>query len=292
MLFNSSKIDYNSVVLFVHIPKSGGSSVENNLLKYFKINQVIRIYQPSISYYYGKEINSQLKSNNNSLIKNSIKRFKFVKKILKYSNSLYLRNIYKQRNKFYKDFNQLNNEELQNLRFISSTLERNVVPPILGKHYLQITTIRDPVSRIQSYYFQAKKQLKSRKPYIAAAKKYNVNDFIKYLYDYNPHMLSNPYSVCLTGTENYLLAKKKIDTEFFLAAPIEKMDEFLYLLTLKLFNDPNKNFLKFNIGYNNSKNILINDNLISKIISTNKSDIELKKYIELEFDSIYKSIIT
>ena len=27
-------VDYNSVILFVHVPKSGGSSVRENLIKY------------------------------------------------------------------------------------------------------------------------------------------------------------------------------------------------------------------------------------------------------------------
>ena len=35
MLFNKTAVDYNSIVLFVHVPKSGGSSVRENLIKYF-----------------------------------------------------------------------------------------------------------------------------------------------------------------------------------------------------------------------------------------------------------------
>ena len=102
-------------------------------------------------------------------------------------------------------------------------------------------------------------------------------------------MVKNPYSVCISGTEDFAKAKKIIDTEFFLAAPIEKMDEFSQALTLKLFSKKG-NFEKYNVGYNNPKKIIISDKLIELIKSSNQADIDLKKHIETEFDLIFKNL--
>ena len=188
-------------------------------------------------------------------------------------------------------------EEKQKLRFISSNQERMSIPNILGKNYLKIMIIRDPISRIQSYYFQAKKMNKTkhdnnksqdiRKPYMLAADKYDINDFIKYLYNERPFIVSNPNCICLSGTQDFLTAKKIIDSEFFLAAPIEQLDDFLQLINIKLFQgEYKKNFKEYNLGMNNPQNLLISKELIEKIKLTNKADIDLKKHIELEFNDI------
>jgi hypothetical protein len=58
MLFSKAYPDYNSVIYHVHVPKSGGSSVRENLSIYFKDYQVLRILEPSINHYYGNQINS------------------------------------------------------------------------------------------------------------------------------------------------------------------------------------------------------------------------------------------
>ena len=116
-----------------------------------------------------------------------------------------------------------------------------------------------------------------------AADKYDINDFIKYLYDERPFIVSNPNCVCLSGTNDFLTAKKIIDSEFFLAAPIEKLDQFLELIFLKLFSKKKIKFQKYNVGTINDEKILISEKLIEKIKLTNKADIDLKGQIDLEF---------
>lgn len=279
MLFFDSYIDHNSVLFYMHIPKSGGTSVRENLAQFFNKDQVIRLIEPGINHYIQSKINSYYESKNEKNLKIWLK-----KKIIKFKNSS--KNFFKKNDDFiFKNFNSLTTEEKQKLRFISSNQERMVVPNILGKHILKITTIRDPLSRVQSYYFEAKKDDKKKKPYQIAASKYDVNSFIKYLYDNEPLMVNNPYCVCLSGTKNFLITKKIIDNEFFLAAPIEKLDEFLYLLSIKLFSKK-KEFKKFRISNYNPKKNIISDELTDRILFTNKADINLKKYIESEFENI------
>jgi len=212
------------------------------------------------------------------------KKFPIIKKIIKVKNST--KNLFKNNDDFiFRDYYSLTTEEKQKLRFISSNQERMSVPNILGKHFLKIMTIRDPISRIQSRYFEARSRVKPSKPYQIAAFKYDINGFINYLYDKEPYMVNNPYCICLSGTQDFLITKKIIDSDFFLAAPIEKLDEFLHLLSAKIFLEK-KEFKKFRVSNINPKKNIISDKLIDRIISTNKSDINLKKHIESEFENI------
>jgi|TARA_B110000444_G_scaffold247820_1_gene270916 hypothetical protein len=296
MLFNKAYIDYNSVIYHVHIPKSGGTTVRENLSQYFKDNQVLRILEPNYNHYYSNQINSFIDYKDKNKVKKWLKKFSLIKKTIYLKN--FIKNSYnKNDNLIYRDFHLLSTKEKRDLRFISSIQERMTIPNILGKNYLKIMIIRDPISRIQSYYFQAKKKNKIknnnnksqdiRKPYMLAADKYDINDFIKYLYNERPFIVSNPNCICLSGTQDFLTAKKIIDSEFFLAAPIEKLDDFLQLINMKLFQDENKKKLKkYNLGMNNPKNFLISKELIEKIKLTNKADIDLKEHIELEFNNI------
>ena len=289
MLFNKTAVDYNSIVLFVHVPKSGGSTVRENLIKYFKSDQILRIRENNINHYYANEINSYFEYETNSSIKKWLKSNLLINKIVKLKN--HMKKNFKKTEPYLKDFYSLKSHEMQKLRFISSNQERNVFPPIMGKNYLMILIIRNPVDRIQSYYFQAKKKggiSEKNKPYILAANKYDIDDFIKYLYECRPIMVKNPYSVCISGTEDFSIAKEIIDTKFFLAAPIERMEEFSEALTHKLFKKKDK-FQKYNVSINNPKKIIISEKLIELINSTNQVDINLKKHIELEFDAIIKN---
>ncbi len=278
MLFNKAYIDYNSVILYLHIPKSGGSSVRENLKKFFQSDQFIRITENNLNHYLDNKITSFNKLNSPSLLLRLIKKFNLASGISKFTSNF---------KKTPKNFDTLTLKEKQKLRFISSNQERDCVPPILGKQYLKLMVIRDPVSRIQSYFYYAKKA-KGKKPYILAAKKYDINDFIKFLYDNRPIMLKNPYSVCISGTEDFLISKKVIDTEFFLVAPTERINEFLKILVFKFFSRIEK-FEKFNVNTDNPPKSMISDKLIEKILSDNQVDINLKKHVELEFDSILKN---
>ena len=103
-----------------------------------------------------------------------------------------------------------------------------------------------------------------------------------------PIWINNPNCICVSGTKDFFITKQIIDNEFFLCAPIEKLNEFLELLSLKLFSVSNE-IRNRNISKSNPKKIIISDNLVDRIISSNQADIELKKHIELEFDKVLNS---
>ena len=285
MLFSSSVIDYNSIFVLVHIPKSGGTSVRKNISIFFNEDQILRIGEPPINHYVGNQINSKSNYNASNKITNFIK---------KYPAGIYISKLHKNLKFFFKKidpidkkFEDLSYEEKNNLRFISTYQERYTDPVISGKHFLRLLIIRDPVSRIQSYYFNCLKKKNSKKPYAKIAHKNDINYFIEYLYEFRPYMISNPYTVCLSGTNDYLSAKNIINKKFFLAAPQERINDFLYLINSRIFHKNKQDIKKFNVNTLNSKKIIISDSLVRKIISTNQADINLKKYIESEFNSIF-----
>ena len=287
MLFNKVHIDYNSIVLHSHVPKSGGTTVRETLSQYFKPNQILWIAEPGTNHYYSNQINAPIPVNEKNYLKKwLISNFSIINTIIKFKNIT--KNFLKGEDFIFRDFNYLTTDEKNKLRFIISNLERINVPTILGKHYLKTLIIRDPVSRLQSYYFEAQVNEKGKKPYQLKAKKYHINDFIKYLYDERPYMVNNPNCICVSGTKDFFITKQIIDNEFFLCAPIEKLNEFLELLSLKLFSVSNE-IRNRNISKSNPKKIIISDNLVDRIISSNQADIELKKHIELEFDKVLNS---
>lgn len=217
MLYDKIYSDYNSIILHVHIPKSGGTTVRESLVKLFKDYQVLRINEPNMNHYLSGRIDSFIDYKDKYRIKKWLKKFVITKKIVHIKNSI--KNFYnRDENSIFRDFYSLTTKEKQDLRFISLLQERMTIPNILGKNYIKTFIIRDPISRIQSYYFQQKKKNKIKhdnnrsnyitKPYMIAADKYDINDFIKYLYDERPFIVSNPNCVCLSGTNDFLTAKK------------------------------------------------------------------------------------
>jgi len=74
MLFLSTYVDYNSVLFYVHVPKSGGTSVRENLIKFFNHDQIIRLAEPGINHYIGKQINSSYEPKDENKTKKWLKK--------------------------------------------------------------------------------------------------------------------------------------------------------------------------------------------------------------------------
>lgn len=99
MLFSKAYSDYNSVILHVHIPKSGGTSVRENLVKYFNDNQVLRMPEPGINHFIGNKINSVFESKEENEIKKWLKNnLPLIRAVMKIKN--FSKNFFKKNNNF------------------------------------------------------------------------------------------------------------------------------------------------------------------------------------------------
>ena len=81
VLYNKIYSDYNSIILHVHIPKSGGTTVRENLVKLFKDYQVLRINEPNMNHYLSNQIDSFIDYKDKYQIKKLLKKFAITKKL-------------------------------------------------------------------------------------------------------------------------------------------------------------------------------------------------------------------
>ncbi|WP_143323417.1 hypothetical protein [Candidatus Pelagibacter communis] len=141
-------IDHNKIIFNVHIPKSGGSTIREGLLQYFNSNECLRFDIPSFTHYQNKNTFLQSEINNSNKIKLFLKKIPLLNlirnRIRYYKNSISL----KKKDPIFRDFYSLTQDELQKLRFISSTQERNVILPILGKNNPKDNIISDKVNQL------------------------------------------------------------------------------------------------------------------------------------------------
>lgn len=280
--------DESSVIYFIHIPKSGGYTVREGILKYFNRNECLRINEPESTHYQNINISNNLQSpKKKEIVKNFIKKIPLLTYIYNKFNIFKKLLNNKEIDPLYRNFNSLSKGDLNKIRFISSSKDICKFEKINEKQNFYLMIIRDPLSRIQSSYYYARTKEFGRKPYIQAAKKYNIDDYVKFLLDNRPQWICNTYSLCISGTNNFKKSCKIIDDVFYLAAPLEKMDEFAMLLTYKFFGK-SKLFDIKNINKNNPKKIMFSDKTKEIIITNNSVDIKLKSYIETEFERIYK----
>ncbi len=277
--------NHNVIIYFVHIPKSGGTTVREGLRSRFNEDEYISIPQASYSHYLSvKERKTESKT------KTFLKRIALVREM-----NIRLHKIGSMFKPapvvpFYsRKFYSLRYDERVKLRLIASHMERNRPPSIMGKDYFYVMSIRDPLQRIQSYYFYTKKNDTGHKPYILAARKYGIDDFVQWMFDHAPFMVRNPYCRCVTGAECFEEAKATIDNEFYLAAPIERLDDFCRILTRQFFGEAVV-FQAQRINSDNPKEVAFSDKTVGILLERNNEDIKLKEHVAREFSRIFSHL--
>ena len=172
LIENNIKFEKNSIIFYVHIPKSGGYTIREGLFKYFKREECLRLTEPGSSHYKNiKNFDNFQSKDNLKIIKYEIKKIPLVVNIFNKINSLKKLINKKKIDPVFRDFNSLDKDQLKKLKFISSSRDRNKYEKINGKKNFYIMIIRNPLERLQSHYFHARRNQTGKKPYILAAKK-------------------------------------------------------------------------------------------------------------------------
>ncbi len=151
--------------------------------------------------------------------------------------------------------------------------------PILD--YKVISVLRDPVDRELSAYFYMK--TRQEHPQHAKLKRMDFHDFLDGRISRDQ---SNRQCYLISGENNFEVAKKTIDENYFLVSTVEYMKEFCEVLEQRLglgkITVKRDNETLFRMKRNE-----LHPEIIEKIIRLNEEDIKLYRYVKEKFEMEY-----
>lgn len=270
MLYGDIHFDpEHTVIVFVHIPKTGGIS--------FKVL-------------------SEQEWGNGAVVRTRMQRFDKVYRSplhalhthLRLKGSAAIAKIVGSHPLWPKNFNIKN---INNIRLIIGHF-RLGDEPATGKKPLYISVVRNPLDRFISEYYYLGHQLKSERrngrrvnPRRVALSTLNINEYAKWFFEESRNSW-NIQCQYLSGSKQFSRAKKTIDDRIFLCAPLERFDDFLEIITKELNLKNTERTEKQNIGSSRPKNIELSNETKELINLMYDQDKLLYQYVCESFDAI------
>lgn len=274
MLYGRIKTNIEeSVLVFVHIPKTGGSSFKTAVQNEWGSNAVVQTRMQKHEKIYRSRFHI-LHTHTRSL-------GSLIKTQITGSHPLWPRNF--------------DNNRKANIRMITGHFRLGDEPKI-GKKPLYTSIVRDPIDRFISEYYYLGHQIDNLRkgdakvnPKTNALFNLDIDDYAKWCFE-KGHNAWNIQCQYLSRSKYFSEAKKAVDSKIFLCAPLKRYEDFLYLVSKELNIQYHAKCKKENIGLARPKMASLKSETVMYINHMYDQDKLLYSYVSKQFDELFSSL--
>lgn len=268
MLYQPAPLDFSrSVLVFVHIPKVGGTAMEAALvaavgpdaLRFLRLEKIGKVHASRPH---------KLVWETKKFLRNAIARAQGVEPLLP------------------KGFTSA---QLDRLAILKGHITLGAEPKT-GREPVYVTVVRDPVDRFLSDYycrFDIRAAWPSGKRERHKFWTYEIDGFVDYVYKRRSWTDTNLQCRYIGGQDNFEAAKDAVDKRVFLAAPSNRLDDFLELLRPLLPALPAR-APRANVGKARLEKAPPSRESLEKIREMTADDQRLFDYVAKDFDQVYR----
>ena len=268
MNFRSSPVDFaHEVLVFVHVPKTAGSAFLQAFDERFGPNERLETRMEKVDRIYLSSFAARSFRAEQSF-KNGMSELFGIERLLPRGSKRSM---------------------LQQIKLLSGHVTLGNEPKT-GRLPLYLTLVRDPIERFIShyYYLHDLAQPEQRRRERQAARIYGLEDYVNRLASGALIGPTNVHCLFLAGNESFEAARRVVDEKVFLAAPSERLDEFLALLSMSCGVGP-ITASRSNVGAARQTAERPSPATIDKIRTLVGEDLRLVDYVGSQFDHLVRA---